>query len=172
MFSKIDLRFDYHQLKIKESDVPKTAFRTRYGHYEFLVMPFGLTNAPIAFMDLMNRVFHLYLDQFVIMFIDDILVYSKNVEEHAFHLQIVLWTLRDHYLYAKFSKCEFWLNEVDFLGHVVSVVSKNGIFVDTKKVEVIVNWKQPKNVIEIQSFLGLVGYYRQFMEHFHEPLKL
>ena len=169
MFSKIDLRSEYHQFKIKELDVLKMAFRTRYGHYEFLVMSFGLTNALAAFMDLMNRVFHLYLDQFVIMFIDDILVYSKNVEEHAFHLQIVLWTLRDRYLYAKFSKCEFWLNEVDFLGHVVS---KNGIFVDTKKVEVIVNWKQPKNVTEIRSFLGLVGYYRQFMEHFHEPLNL
>ena len=133
---KIDLRFGYHQLKIKESNVLKTKFRTRYGHYEFLVMPFGLMNAPAAFMDLMNRVFHLYLDQFVIMFIDDILVYSKNVEEHAFHLQIVLWTLRDRYLYAKFSKCEFWLNEVVFLEHVVF---GNGIFIDPKKVEAIVN---------------------------------
>ena len=110
VFSKIDLRSGYHQLKIKESDVPKTAFRTRYGHYEFLVMPFGLTNAPAAFMDLMNRVFHPYLDQFVIVFIDDILVYSKSTEEHALHLQIVLQTLRDRQLYAKFSKCEFWLN--------------------------------------------------------------
>ena len=119
VFSKIDSRSDYHQLKIKKLNVPKTAFRTRYGHYEFLVMPFGLTNAPAIFIDLMNKVFHPYLDQFVIVFIDDILVYSKNVEEHAFHLRIVLQTLRDRQLYAKFSKCEFWLNEVDFLGHVV-----------------------------------------------------
>ena len=107
VFSKIDLRLGYHQLKIKESDVPKTTFRTRYGHYEFLVMPFGLTNAPTAFMDLMNRVFHPYLDQFVIIFINDILVYSKNAEEHALHLRIVLQTLRDKQLYAKVSKCEF-----------------------------------------------------------------
>ena len=107
VFSKIDLRSKYHQLKIKESDVSKTTFRTCYGHYEFLVMPFGLTNVPAIFMDLMNRVFHLYLDQFVIVFIDDILVYSKNVEQHVFHIQIVLQTLRDRQLYAKFSKCEF-----------------------------------------------------------------
>ena len=107
VFSKIDLRSGYHQLKIKEIDILKTAFRTRYGHYEFLVMPFGLTNAPAAFMDLMNRVFHPYLDQFVIVFIDDILVYSKSADEHALHLEIVLQTLRDRQLYAKFSKCEF-----------------------------------------------------------------
>ena len=107
VFCKIDLRSGYHQLKIKESDVRNTAFRTRYGHNEFLVMPFGLTNALAAFMDLMNRVFHLYLDQFVIIFINDILVYSKNVEEHAVHLRIVLQSLRDKQLYAKFSKCEF-----------------------------------------------------------------
>ena len=123
MFSKIDLRFDYHQLKIKESNVQKAIFKTRYGHYEFLVMPFGLKNAPTAFMDLMNKVFHPYLDQSVIIFIDDILVYSKNAKEHAFHLRIVLQTLRDRQLYAKFSKCEFWHNEVVFLGHV----SINGI---------------------------------------------
>ena len=133
-------------MKIRETDVPKTAFKTRYGHYEFLVMPFGLTNAPAAFMDLMNRVFHPFLDQFVIVFINDILVYSKSVDEHALHLQIVLQTLRDRQLYAKFSKCEFWLNEVMFLGHVVS---GDGIFVDPRKVEAILNWEQPKNVSEI-----------------------
>ena len=128
------------------TDVPKTAFKTRYDYYEFLVMPLGLTNAPTAFMDLMNRVFHPYLDQFVIVFIDDILVCSRNAEQHAFHLKIVLQTLRDHQLYVKFSKCEFWLNKVVFLEHIIS---RNGIFVDPKKVETIVNWEQPKNVTEI-----------------------
>ena len=136
MFSKIDIRSRYHQLNIKEMDIPKTAFRTRYGHYEFLVMPFGLTNAPAAFMDLMNRVFHLYLDQFIVVFIDEILVYSKNVDEHASHLRIILQTLKDKESYAKFSKCEFWLNEVVFLGHVISRAS---IFVDPRKIEAIVN---------------------------------
>ena len=116
MFSKIDLRLGYHQLKIKEMDILKTTFRTCYGHYEFLVMSFGLTNAPTTFMDLMNRVFHPILNQFVIVFIDDILVYSKNVDEHVMHLRIVFQTLKDKELYAKFSKCEFWLNEVVFLG--------------------------------------------------------
>ena len=114
-------------------------------------MPFGLTNAPTDFMDLMNRMFHPYLDQFVIVFIDDILVYSKNVDEHAMNLWIVLQTLKDRELYAKFSKCEFWLNEVVFLRHVISGV---GIFVDPRKIEAIVSWEQPKNVSEIQSFLG------------------
>ena len=146
VFSKIDLRSRYHQLKIKETNIPKTAFRTRYRHYEFLVMPFGLTNAPTTFMDLINRVFHPYLDQFVIVFIDDILVYSKSVDEHVLHLQIVLQTLRDRRLYAKFFKCEFWLNEVIFLGHVVS---GDGIFVNPRKIEAIVNWEQLKNVSKI-----------------------
>ena len=144
VFSKIDLRSGYHQLKIKEMDILKTAFRTRYGHYEFLMMPFGLTNAPVIFMDLMNMVFHPYLNQFVIVFIDDTLVYSKNVDEHAKHLRIVLQTLRDRELYAKFSKCEFWLNEVVFLGHIIS---GDGIFVDPKKIEAIVCWEQPKKCI-------------------------
>ena len=116
VFSKINLRSDYHQLRIKESGVPKTTFKTRYGHYKFLRMPLRLTNALAAFMDLMNMVFHPYLDQFVIVFIDDILVYSRNAEEHVFHLQIVLQTLNDCKLYAKFSKCESWLNEVIILG--------------------------------------------------------
>ncbi|WMV08531.1 hypothetical protein MTR67_001916 [Solanum verrucosum] len=119
-FSKMYLRSGYHQLRIREEDVSKTAFRTRYGHYEFLVMPFGLTNAPAVFIDLMNRVFRPFLDRFVIVFIDDILVYSRSQEEHESHLKTVLQTLREHKLYAKFSKCEFWLDSVVFLGHVVS----------------------------------------------------
>nr|XP_029154554.1 uncharacterized protein LOC114927773 [Arachis hypogaea] len=162
-FSKIDLRSGYHQLKIKEEDIPKTAFRTRYGHYEFLVMSFGLTNAPATFMALMNRVFKLFLDHFVIVFIDDILVYSKSAVEHEYHLRIVLQTLRDHKLYAKFSKCEFWLNQVTFLGHVVS---KYGIMVDPKKVETVQKWPRPTTVTEIRNFLGLADYYRRFIKDF------
>ncbi|XP_050217605.1 uncharacterized protein LOC126668454 [Mercurialis annua] len=144
-FSKIDLRSGYHQLKIREDDVLKTAFRTRYGHYEFLVMLFGLTNAPAAFMDLMNRIFKPFLDQFVIVFIDDILIYSRTEEEHAHHLRLVLQKLRAHQLYAKFSKCEFWLEEVAFLGHVVS---QSGIKVDQKKIEVVVEWKRPTSLTQ------------------------
>ncbi|KAJ4706775.1 Retrotransposon protein, putative, Ty3-gypsy subclass [Melia azedarach] len=151
VFSKIDLRSSYHQLKIRDTDVPKTAFRTRYGHYEFLVMPFGLTNAPAAFMDLMNRVFHPYLDRFVIMFIDDILVYSPCREEHAEHLRVVLQTLKNKQLYAKFNKCQFWLDRVAFLGHMISA---DGIYVDPQKIEAVVNWERPTNVTEVRSFLG------------------
>ena len=132
--SKIDLRSGYHQLRIKDADVNKTTFRMRYGHYEFLVMPFGLTNAPAAFMDLMNRVFRPFLDWFVMVFIDDILVYSKDWEDHDMHLRVVLETLRKEKLYAKMGKCEFWLKEVSFLGHIVS---KEGIRVDLRKIEVI-----------------------------------
>ncbi|KAL4376493.1 hypothetical protein GQ457_02G033130 [Hibiscus cannabinus] len=163
VFSKIDLRSGYYQLKVREQYVLKTAFRTRYGHYEFLVMPFGLTNAPAAFMDLMNRVFDEYLDQFVVVFIDDILVYSRTEEDHDRHLRLVLQTLLENQLYAKLSKCEFWIREVVFLGHVVS---SEGIRVDTKKVEAIVNWKPPTSVIEIRSFLALAGYYRRFVSGF------
>ena len=163
IFSNIDLRSRYHQLRIKDVDVHKTAFRTQYGHYEFLVMPFGLTNAPAAFMDLMNRVFRPYVDQFVVVFIDDILVYSKDRENHDTHLRVVLETLRKEQLYAKLSKCEFWLNEVSFLRHIVS---KEGIRVDPKKIEVVVEWKPPRNVTELRSFLGLAGYYRRFVKGF------
>ena len=163
VFSKIDLQSGYYQLRVKEVDVPKTAFRTRYGHYEFLVMPFGLTNAPAAFMDLMNRVFRPYVDQFVVVFIDDILVYSKDAQEHEQHLRIVLETLREKKLYVKLSKCDFWLKEVSFLGHIVSV---EGIRVDPTKIEAVVNWKPPRNVTEVRSFLGLAGYYRRFVRGF------
>ena len=120
VFSKIDLRSGYHQLRIKDMDVHKTTFKTRYGHYEFLVMTFGLTNAPATFMDLMNRVFRSYVDQFFVVFIDDILVYSKDWENHDTHLRVVLEALRKERLYAKLSKCEFWLKEVSFLGHIAS----------------------------------------------------
>ena len=163
MFSKIDLRSGYHQLRIRESDIPKTAFRTRYEHYEFLVMSFGLTNAPLAFMDLINRVFRPYLDWFVIVFIDDILVYSRSKLKHERHLGLVLQTLRQYQLYAKFSKCEFWLSRVEFLGHVVS---SDGIYADPQKVEAVTNWEQPTTVTEVWSFLGLAGYYRRFIEGF------
>jgi hypothetical protein len=163
VFSKIDLRSGYHQLRIKEQDIQKTTFQTCYGHYEFLVMPFGLTNAPAMFMDLMNRVFQPYLDQYVVVFIDDILVYSNSHLEHEQHLRVVLQTLRENQLYAKLDKCEFWLEEVVFLGHVISA---EGIFVDPRKVEAVLKWERPTNVTEIRSFLGLAGYYRRFIEGF------
>ncbi|KAJ9564756.1 LOW QUALITY PROTEIN: hypothetical protein OSB04_000722 [Centaurea solstitialis] len=154
-FSKIDLRSGYHQLKVKEADVHKTAFRTRYSHYEFLVMPFGLTNAPAAFMDLMNRISD--------CFIDDILIYSKTKEEHVTHLREVLEVLRRERLYAKFSKCAFWLQEVQFLGHLVN---REGIKVDPEKIETVMSWEVPKTPSEIRSFLGLAGYYHRFIQDF------
>ena len=161
VYSKIDLLTGYHQLRVRETDNPKTAFRKRYGHFEFTVIPFGLTNAPAVFMDLMHRVFQPYLDQFVVVFVDDILIYSQSKWEHEYHLRIVLQLLRDHQLYAKFSKCEFWLTEVRFLRHVVSA-SGSG----PEKVEAVMSWERPKSVFEIRSFLGLAGYYRRFIEDF------
>jgi len=162
VFSKIDLRSGYHQIKVKAEDIQKTAFRTRYGHYEYQVMPFGVTNAPAIFMDYMNRIFHL-LDQFVIVFIDDILIYSKTFEEHEEHLRIVLQILKEKKLYAKLSKCEFWLEEVKFLGHVIS---NKGVLVDSTKVEAVLQWEPQNTVTEIRSFLDLAGYYRRFIEGF------
>ncbi|KAI3810872.1 hypothetical protein L1987_20495 [Smallanthus sonchifolius] len=162
-FSKIDLRSGYHQVKVREEDVPKTALITHYGHYDFVVMPFGVTNAPAVFMDLMSRVCRPMLDKFVIVFIDDILVYSKNEEEHAQHLREVLSTSRKEKLYAKFSKCSFWLREFQFLGHVVNA---EGISVDPSKVEVVTKWSPPKNPSEVRSFLGLASYYRRFIQDF------
>ncbi|GJW26006.1 putative reverse transcriptase domain-containing protein, partial [Tanacetum coccineum] len=162
------LRSGYHQLRVREEDIPKTAFRTRYGHFEFTVMPFGLTNAPAIFMDLMNRVCKPYLDKSVIVFIEDILIYSKSREEHEVHLKTILDLLMKEKLYAKFSKCEFWLQEVQYLGHVVN---HDGIHVDPSKVESVKNWKTPESSTEIRSFLGLAGYYRRFIENFSKIAK-
>ncbi|GKB65085.1 putative reverse transcriptase domain-containing protein [Tanacetum coccineum] len=128
----IDLRLGYHKLRVREEDIPKTAFRTRYGHYEFQVMPFGLTNTPAVFMDLMNRVCKPYLDQFVIVFIDDILIYSRNKEENREHLKIILGLLKEEKLYAKSSKCDFFIHTIQFLGHVID---RKGIHVDHAKIE-------------------------------------
>ncbi|WVZ97465.1 hypothetical protein U9M48_043002 [Paspalum notatum var. saurae] len=168
VFSKIDLRSGYHQLKIRPSDIPKTAFTTKYGLYEYTVMSFGLTNAPAYFMQLMNSVFMDYLDKFVVVFIDDILIYSKTEAEHEEQLRLVLQRLREHKLYAKFSKCEFWIDEVRFLGHVVS---KGGIAVDPSKVSTVTNWKVPEIPKEVRGFLGLAGYYRRFIENFSRIAK-
>ncbi|KAD3336908.1 hypothetical protein E3N88_32427 [Mikania micrantha] len=162
-FSKINLRSGYHQLRVEDKDISKTTFRTRYGHYEFMVMPFGLTNAPAVFMDLMNRVCKPYLDQFVIVFIDDILIYSKSKAEHEQLLRMILELLKEEKLYAKFSKCEFWLREVKLLGHIVN---SEGIHVDPAKIEAIKNWDTPKTPTEIRSFLCLAGYYRRFISNF------
>jgi hypothetical protein len=168
VFSKVDLKTGYHQLKIRKEDIPKTAFTTRYGLYEFTVMAFGLTNAPAYFMSMMNKVFMDFLDKFVVVFIDDILIYSKDEEEHKQHLRAVLERLRTHRLYAKFSKCEFWLKEVGFLGHILS---EKGIAVDPSKVTAVLNWKTPATVTEVLSFLGLAGYYHCFIEGFSKIAK-
>ncbi|GKA51271.1 putative reverse transcriptase domain-containing protein [Tanacetum coccineum] len=162
-FLKIDLRSGYHQLRVREEDFPKTAFRMRYGHFEFTVMPFGLTNALVVFMDLMNRICRSYLDKFVIVFIDGILIYSKSKEEHEVHLKLKLELLEKEKLFEKFSKYEFWLQEVHFLDHVAN---SEGIHVDPSKIESVKNWKPRKTPTEIQSFLGWAGYYRRFIINF------
>ena len=156
VYSKIDLRIGYHQLRVREENIPKTTFRTWYGHFEFIMMPLGLTNAPTVFIDLMHRVIQPYLDQFVMVFMDNILIYSKHEEDHEGHL-------REHQLYAKFSKCKFWLTKVRFFGHVVCT---SGVFVDPEKVEAVMSCERPKSIFEIYSFLGLAGYYKRFIEDF------
>ncbi|GJS84159.1 putative reverse transcriptase domain-containing protein [Tanacetum coccineum] len=166
--SDIPIVRDFEEMRVYDDDISKTTFRTRYGHFEFTVMPFGLTNAPAVFIDLMNRVCKPYLDKFVIVFIDDILIYSKTKEDHENHLRLMLDLLRKEKLYAKFSKCEFWLQEVHFLGHVVN---HDGIHVDPSKIKAVKSWKAPTTPSEVRSFLGLAGYYRRFIENFSKIAK-
>ncbi|GKC08598.1 putative reverse transcriptase domain-containing protein, partial [Tanacetum coccineum] len=163
VYSKIDLRSGYHQLRFKEEEIPITTFRTRYGHFEFQLMPFGLTNVLDVFMEFMNRVCKPYLNKFVIVFIDDILVYSKDEEEHEKHLKIIFELLKKERLYAKFSKCDFWLDSIQFPGHVIE---KKGVHVDPAKIKAIKNWAAPMTPTEVRQFLGLASYYRRFIEGF------
>ena len=163
VFSKIDLRSGYYQIRVKEADISKTAFNTRYGHFEFTVMSFGLTNAPATFNRLMQDIFKPYLDDFVLVFFDDILIYSKTQEEHEDHVRKVLHLLRQHKLYAKRSKCSFYALQIEYLGFIVS---QNGISVDPAKVEDIVSWPQPKTVSEVRDFLGITGWYRTYIRHY------
>jgi hypothetical protein len=168
VFSKIDLRSGYHQLRIKEGDIPETTFRAQFEHYEFVIVPFGLTNVLAVFMSLMNGVFQKYLDCFVQVFLDDILIYSKNEREHEEHLRVVLSYLRENKLYGKLSKCSFFQKEIHYLGHIIS---GEGISVDPEKVKAIIEWPVQKNAHEVRSFMGLVGYYRRFVEGFSKIAK-
>jgi hypothetical protein len=163
IFSKIDLRSDYHKVRIKYEDINMISFQTRYGHYEFIVVPFGLSNAPIIFMCLMNDIFREYLNKFDIVFLDDIIICSKSKEEHEKHFRMVLQVLREHQLYAKLSNCSFYQKQIYYLGHIIS---EEGIEVDLEKIEAIRGWSMPNNVIEVRSFMGLAGYYRIFIEGF------
>jgi hypothetical protein len=161
VFSKTNIRSVYHQVRIKEEDISNISFRTRYGHYEFIVVPFGLSNALVVFMCLMNGIFIEYLDKFSIVFLDDILIYSKSEEEHGQHLRRVLQLLREHQLYAKLSKFSFYHRQIHYLGHIIL---EEGIEVNPEKIKSIEGWSEPRNFFEVRSFMGLAGYYRRFIE--------
>src|SRR3954465_3694431 len=168
VFSKLKLRLGYHQIRVRDVDIPKTAFITRFGSYEYTIMSFGLTNAQSTFSRLMSYIFMEYLDKFVMVYLDDILIYSKTKEEHAEHLRLILEKLREHKLYAKYSKCEFWLPKVTYLGHVIS---KDGIAVNPERIQAILGWTPLKTVKQVRSFLGLVSYCRHFVENFSKIAK-
>jgi hypothetical protein len=163
IFSKIDLRSRYYQVRIKEKCINKTSFRTMYGHYEFVVVSFGLSNAPTIFMCLMNDIFRNYLDNFFIVFLNNILIYSRLEKEHEHHLRLVLQVLKEHRLYENIIKCSFYQEHIHYLGNIIS---KQGIAVDPEKIDSIRGWPTPMNVSEVRYFMGLTSYYKRFITGF------